>query len=281
MNPWLAAPLHLCAALVAFSWGAAPAPAGGFPAALPSALPASSPFRLGVDMTPTPFRFRYDTTTQTRSASADRSGEDLRLGQDGGNPRLVLTLETDTPWRFDLEHFKTSAAEQAALSRKQYLFNHFPVTVNADVHARVSVENLKLVASRALVTTPWSSLGLDLGLGITRAAWSLASTNPEVGENLLDRGTLALPLLGLRAEFRPSSRIRWALKGDYFSLARTDTRGRALSFKGELEYRPTRALALNAGIAHASLGATLRGSAHVRDIELTQGGPYLGLRYQY
>lgn len=273
--------LNMLLCLVCAGWmgGVSAMADTGFPAPA-STVPALP--RLSLEVTPTPFRFRYDTTqTRTRSISADRSGEDLHLTRDAGSPHLLLALDTGTPWRFSLEHFQTSATDQATLNRKQYLFNLFPLTVNADVRAQVSVDHLKLTASRTILDTPTSTLGLDLGLGVTRAAWSLTSTNPQVQEGVVDKGVLPLPSLGLHAAYRPSSRIRLALKGDYFALSRQDTQGRSYSFKGELAYHPKANLTFVAGLARSTLRVSLQKPDYTRDIELSHGGPYLGVRHLF
>lgn len=248
----------------------------------PGLLAEHTPYRLSVEFTPAPFRFRYDTTQiKTQDISSNRSGEDVNLSQGAGQSLMTLHLETEGIWHFSAEQYQVSAANHALLTRKQYLFNRFPITVAAEANAKIAVDSLKISAKRSILETPTGKLGISLGLNVTTASWSLTSTNPAILTGTQGEGTLPLPSLGLFAEHKPSTHTRLKFQTEYFALSHNQTEGRSYYFKGQFEYQPNPTLTLGAGVVHSRLDLNFRMADYMREISLIQGGPYFSLRYNF
>lgn len=249
---------------------------------LPDSGEPSGPYGLSISLAPAPMRFRFNTTqTRTRNIDADRSGEDIGLSQPEGENLLTLKLETGGPWHFSAEQHQATAADHAMLSRKQNLFNLFPITLSAAANAKIEVNSLKLSAGRTLLENEAGKFGLLYGINITSADWSLTSTNPAVLSRVKDKGTLPLPTLGVFAEYKPSRRTRLKFQTEYFALSHGQADGRSFGLSGLVEYKPIPRLTLGAGIVRNRLNLTFRMSDYMRDISLIQGGPYLNLQYSF
>jgi len=248
----------------------------------PHASVQLKPYGISATLTPSRIRFRLDTVqTRSQNVNANRSGEDIDLNQAQGQNLLTLKLETGGSWHFMAEHYQSSVADTAFLTRQQYLFNHFPITVAAEANARLRVENLKFAAGRTLAETEAGIFGLRLGANLIHADWSLTSTNPAVLAGAKDKGLLLLPSLGFFGELRPSKHTYLSLQADYFALTLDQLEGQSYSFKGLFEYRPTPALAVGVGVVNSSLDVRIHKRDYSRNFSLEYGEPYLSLSYTF
>lgn len=169
------------------------------------------------------------------------------------------------------------------LERIQYLelITRIPFQITAETNAKLRVDNLKFSAGRTLAETDAGKFGLTLGASLTKASWSLTSTNPNVLASAGDEGLLLLPSLGFFSEWHPSKHTTLSLRADYFALKLDQSEGQSYTYQGLVEYRPTPTLSLGLGYGRSSLDVRVHKRDYDRDFSLGHGGPYLSLRYAF
>ena len=227
-------------------------------------------------------RFTYDTTQSYRQGiRADRSGEDITLQAPAGRGTTSVELVAPGNWTLSMQQFEAGMSDVGYVSRKQYLFGLFPVTVGADAIAHLRLSGLRASYARTLLHTSMADFGVATSLQLIRARWSIASSNRSVLAGEHGAGSLLLPSLGIFAEYHLFPRVALVVRVEHLSAGNGAIRGAINDIRHHLEYRGSPNVSLRIGYQRQSVDFRIDDQDLKRDVALRSGGPYLGFSYRF